>query len=340
MVAVRVIKVDVGGSHSIECELLGGQEYRLNLETTHGLNPFALARGVNGQGTYGGAEVTESVRSIMSTFIESLVLEEGETRIPKDVKIEIDEMLQYCFNSKDQPTTPLSIDQLLKFQFSRSKLLSRWGSKGLFGKVFREAPDLKSSRLIYFNFQDIFQASDQDFSQGVMAAVLAVFNLEMRNHPNSRIILICDETPFFIEKCFSLFKLSTANVRKFGGSVILVAQASKHLVVGGDTGILDNSHHKILFSADGNLREFQERMRLRAKDLDLLTKLTFQSGKFSEFLYQEGDHARAMRLILTPEEYWRITSNPTDRQKLKNLMSAVPGLKLDEAISCLSVGRF
>ncbi|MDZ4082147.1 MAG: hypothetical protein U1E10_04370, partial [Bdellovibrionales bacterium] len=125
---VRVIKVDVGGSHSKECELLGGQEYRLNLETSHGLNPFALIQGkdVNGQSTYGGAEVTESVRSIMSTFIESLVLEEGETRLPKEVKIEIDEMLQHSFKGRDSFSEPLSIDTLLKFEFSRSKLLSRW----------------------------------------------------------------------------------------------------------------------------------------------------------------------------------------------------------------------
>ena len=92
-----------------------------------------------------------------------------------------------------------------------------------------------------------------------------------------------------------------------------------------------------MFSVDGPPIEFKERMRLRAKDLDLLTTLSFQSGKFSEFLYQEGDHAKAMRLILTPEEYWRITSSQSDRMKLLSLVKAVPGLSTKEAIRCLSV---
>lgn len=321
--AVRIIKVDVGGSHSKECELLGGREYRLSLETSEGLNPFSLVNG----------EASESVRAVLGSFVESLVLEEGEARLPKDVKIEIDHMIQEALESAES----LSIDRLLEFDFSRHRLLKRWGSSGLFGKAFRGSPDLNPPRLRYFNFQDIFQASDQDFSQAAMAAVLAVFNLEMRTHPNARLILICDETPFFIEKCFGLFKISTANVRKFGGSVILVAQLSKHLVVGGDTGILENSHHRILFSADGDLSEFRERLRLREKDMTFIAGLGFKNRKYSEFIYQQGDEARVMRLELSPEEYWQVTSSQSDRSKLLSLVKAVPGLTTEEAIRCLSV---
>lgn len=321
--SVRIIKVDVGGSHSKECELLGGREYRLSLETSEGLNPFSLVKG----------DASESVRPVLGSFVESLVLEEGEARLPKDVKIEIDHMIQEALISLE----PLSIDRLLEFEFSRRRLLQRWGSSGLFGKAFRGSPDLDPPRLRYFNFQDIFQASDQDFSQAAMAAVLAVFNLEMRTHPNARLVLICDETPFFIEKCFGLFKISTANVRKFGGSVILVAQLSRHLVVGGDTGILENSHHRILFSADGDLTEFRERLRLREKDMNFIAGLGFKNRKYSEFIYQQGDEARVMRLELSPEEYWRVTSSQSDRSKLLSLAKAVPGLTTEEAIRCLSV---
>lgn len=321
--SVRIIKVDVGGSHSKECELLGGREYRLSLETSEGLNPFSLVHG----------EASESVRSVLGSFVESLVLEEGETRLPKETKIEIDHMLREALASGEL----LSIDRLLEFEFSRHRLLQRWGSSGLFGKAFRGSPDENPPRLRYFNFQDIFQASDQDFSQAAMAAVLAVFNLEMRAHPGARLVLICDETPFFIEKCFGLFKISTANVRKFGGSVILVAQLSKHLVVGGDTGILENSHHRILFSADGDLTEFRERLRLREKDMRYIAGLGFKNRKYSEFIYQEGDQARVMRLELSPEEYWRVTSSQSDRSKLLSLVKAVPGLTTEEAIRCLSV---
>lgn len=366
---VKIIKVDVGGSHSKECELLGGEEYRINLETTQGLNPFALI----------GEEASESTRAIFGSFVESLVLEEGETRLPKDVKIEIDEMLQYTLNKSDSHSAPLSIDTLLKFQFSRSKLLSRWGSKGLYGKAFcsSQAAAIKSggskaavnittagwqfdsgrvetremnyglagtrlmknervgSRLRYFNFQDIFQAKEEDFARAVMASVLAVFNMEMWLDPESRLILICDETPFFIESCFDFFKTSSANVRKFGGSVILVAQNSKHLIFEGDTSLIENAQHRMLFSTDGNLREFQERFRLKEQDMALMSSLHFQSGKHSEFLYQNDFRSKAMRLRLTPEEYWRVTSSQGDRVKLETLRKVVPGLSTEEAIRCL-----
>lgn len=319
---VKIIKVDVGGSHSKECELLGGEEYRLNLTTQSGLNPFSLIQ----------EDRSETLRSILGAFIETLVLEDGERHPPKSVRLEIDEVLKQLLETKDKPT----IEGLLKTNFSRRNLLSRWCEGGLYGKPFSSPHSYTPARLRYFNFQDIFQAKEEDFARAVMASVLAVFNMEMLLDPDSRLILICDETPFFIESCFDFFKTSSANVRKFGGSVILVAQNSKHLALDGDTSLIENAQHRMLFSTDGSLREFQERFRLRDQDMALISSLHFLSGKYSEFLYQNDFQSKAMRLKLTPEEYWRVTSSQADRQKLKSLMGAVPGLSMKEAIRCLS----
>lgn len=326
--STRIIKVDVGGSHSKECELLGGREYRLNLETENGLNPFELV----------GSERSESIRAVLGAFIETLVLEDGERRLPKTVRNEVDQLLQRFLEEEARP----SIDGLLKFEFSRRALLSRWGSGGLYGRAFIGRHDATSERLRYFNFQDIFQAKEEDFSRAVMASVLAVFNLEMRTNPGARIILICDETPFFIEHCFDFFKTSSANVRKFGGGVILVSQTSQHLIREGDTALIENAQHRLFFSADGSLTDFQERFRLRDQDMRLLSSLRFSSRKFSEFVYQNEDRGKAMRLELSSEEYWRVTSSQSDRSKLTSLIQAVPGLSTEEAIRCLSVkaGQF
>lgn len=325
---VRMIKVDVGGSHSRECELLGGKEYRLSLETAEGLNPFALIRSDD--------LTSESVRSIVSQFVEQLVLEEGEIRLSKSLRLEIDDKIaQFLVRDSE-----LSIDGLLEDKtFPRWNLLSRWGSNGLYGRAFRTSPKSEdlNERLRYFNFQEIFQAADPDFAQAVMASVLALFNLELRRYPNSRLVLVCDETPFFVERCFDFFKLSTANVRKFGAAVILVAQLSKHLVVRGDTGLIENTHHRFLFSADGSLSDFQERMRLSDKQMALLSGLEFQSRRFSELIYQMGSFVRVLRLRMSAEEYWRVSSTQGDRVKIELLKKAVPTLTTEEAIRCLSI---
>lgn len=319
---VKVIKVDVGGSHSKECELLGGEEYRLNLQIENGLNPFHLI----------GEDRSETVRSILGSFIETLVLEDSEQRLPKSVRCEIDDLLKQALASEDRP----SIDGLIKTNFSRRNLLARWGEGGLYGKPFNSKHSYTPAKLRYFNFQDIFQAKEEDFARAVMASVLAVFNMEMWRDPDSRFILICDETPFFIESCFDFFKTSSANVRKFGGSVILVAQNSKHLIFEDDTSLIENAQHRMLFSSDGSLPEFQERFRLKDQDMRLLSSLRFASRRFSEFIYQNEGQAKAMRLELSGEEYWRVTSSQSDRMKLTNLIQAVPGLSTEEAIRCLS----
>lgn len=325
---VKVIKVDVGGSHSKECELLGGEEYRLNLQSQNGLNPFSLV----------GEDRSETVRSILGSFIETLVLEDGERRLPKAVRVEIDELLKQKLETVERP----SIEDLLNAKFSRKHLLGRWGLGGLYGKPFSSPLSYTPARLRYFNFQDIFQAKEEDFARAVMASVLAVFNMEMWLEPELRLVLICDETPFFIESCFDFFKTSSANVRKFGGSVILVAQTSKHLIHESDTSLIENAGHRLLFSSDGDLKEFQERFRLRDQDMQALSSLRFQSRRFSEFVYQKESQAKAMRLELSQEEYWRVTSSQQDRMKLSNLIQAVPGLSTEEAIRCLSAkaGQF
>ena len=60
-------------------------------------------------------------------------------------------------------------------------------------------------------------------------------------------------------------------MRKLNGSLILLAQNSKDLIVSGDTSLIDNSEFKILFSYDGEEKKF--------KELFSLTDAEFQSLK-------------------------------------------------------------
>lgn len=326
--SVRVIKLDVGGSHRRECELQGGIEFDLALDQPSGLNPFSMLN---------ETDMSESTRAILGKFIEVLVMEDGEDHLPKTLRVEIDELLQtYLAGNPPMP----SLDGFYRSakKFSRSSLLGRWCGSGLYGKAFQATPaqNQGDSRLRYYNFSQIFHAADKDFAQAGMAAVLAQFNLEVLKNPDRRIVLICDETPFFINSCFDFFKFSMGNVRKFGASIVLIVQLSQHLVKDGDTGLLDNAYHRFLFTKDGVATEFKARLGLSDEQMESLDGLSAIPGVRSEVLYQCGTESSKLLIELTPEEYWRVTSSQADRIKIQKLRQAVPELTLKEALQCIA----
>lgn len=323
----RIIKVDVGGSHSKECQLMGGMEHRLSISESSGINPFRFLQNTSDE---------ESLRAILNNFISVLILEENETSLPKSIKVELDELLKsYLARKVPNPSLNSFFEGTQKF--SRRSLLSRWVDGGIFARAFSGANNSRPSRLTYYNLSEIFQAADPDFAQAGMAAVLAQFNLEMREYPENRIILICDETPFFIKKCFEFFKFSTANVRKFGASVVLIVQMSKDLIVNQDPGLIENSYHRLLLSSDGDDLDFQNRFKLTEAQMNSVRNLRTVPREYSEFFYQFGEKGFKGRLKLTPKEYFQITTSQSEKLKIEKLMTHVPGLTLEEAISCLAI---
>ncbi|MCB0349271.1 MAG: hypothetical protein KDD37_10580, partial [Bdellovibrionales bacterium] len=246
---IEIIKVDVGGSHSKETQLLGGTEYKLNLNEPSGINPFSY---INSTAS------NEEITNILASFVSVLILEEGESFLSKETRALIEEAVSIYVQSR--PSNPSLFDFCKKTSsFPRLNLLKRW-TTGVYSNAFKESDNSSNSnnRLTYYNFSEIFQANDPDFGQGGMAAVMAKFNFDMLTKRDKKLVFIADETPFFIRKCFNFFKFSTANVRKFGGSFITVTQRMSDLVVNDDTGIIDNSNTRMIFSIDGSEEKFQK----------------------------------------------------------------------------------
>lgn len=330
---VAVIKLDVGGSHSKECELLSGQEFVLQLNTPSGINPFLMTK---------QTELSDSEKiGILSRFLMVLIQEQGELQFSKDLRSQIEECVQVYLSSAKNPGLQEFYD--LMTNFPRRNLLRRWVSGGVYEKAFAAAPksantlDSNSPRLRYYNFSQVFQASDPEFAQAGLAAVLAQFNVETLINKNKRIVLICDETPFFIKSCFDFFKFSTANVRKFGHAVILITQLSSDLIVNGDTGIIENSPQRFLFSVDGDLNDYQNRFNLTNAQLGSIRALKAIPKEFSEVFLQTSEIGRKLLIKITKKEYWTLTSSKQDREKLEQLRSYIPNLSLMEAIKCLSI---
>lgn len=334
---VKVIKIDVGGSHSRETEMLGGVEKTLLLNEPTGINPFDVIKELG---------PTKEAIQIMAGFLEVLILEEGESKLSKTMKSDLERLVS-AYAEGGAASYSLQDFVGVTADLPRKELFSRWVGSGVYGNAFRVSEDADrrngdnwtDSKLLYFNFSKISQALDPDYAQGGLAAVMAQFNLEMlkTSENKKRIVFIADETPFFIKKCFSFFNLSIANVRKEGHGFITVAQKSAHVVIDGDTGILDNSPNKIFFSLDGDEESFIARTQLSSESVEKIKSLRRQQGEFSEALFKDCHGERIVKIRLSPEEYWSYTSKDEDRRKYQELRNACPSLRLEEIVRCLSL---
>ena len=329
---VRIMKIDVGGSHSRETEILGGVEKTLNLNEPTGINPFNVIKELG---------PTKEAVQILAAFMEVLILEESEVKLSKTMKSDLERaILAYA----EMSTSELSLNDFYEKMtqvLPRKELFQRWVGTGVYGNAFAlvNGSDLNLNKaLTYFNFSKISQALDPDYAQGGLAAVMAQFNLEMlkKSEHKKKIVFIADETPFFIKKCFSFFNLSIANVRKEGHGFITVAQKSAHVVIDGDTGILDNSPNRIYFSADGDEDSFISRNQLSKNSTEKIKALRRQQGEFSECYLKDVHGERVLKIRLNSQEYWQYTSKDEDRRKFNELRAACPNLTLKEIVQCLS----
>jgi hypothetical protein len=336
---IKLIKVDVGSSYIKECELHGGRHVQFNLAEPSGLNPLGLL---------GRTDHAQDAAAIVATFLGTLMLESRESVLSKELHGALERAVLAYAESRPGRAT---LDAFLAFApvLPRRTLLERFARGGVFANVLRAEEgqaDLTRSRYVYFNFERLTHAADEDFAQAVMAAVIATVNLEVlragdaRRGDRGRVVFFADETPFFIQRNGRFFKLTTANFRKFGHGTVLIAQTTQDFVLpkeggGVDTGILVNSPIRFFYQVDDEPGAFRERFGLTEAQLTAIQGLG-RSDEFREVFLQDELGGRVLRVGVTPQEYWRVTSSRADNEKLQALMNAVPGLTLEEAIRCLA----
>ena len=328
--SINIVKLDVGGSHSRETEVLGGIEYEFTIDKPGGFNPFSIIN---------KAPKTNDLIQILATFLETILKEQHESFISKDLKADIESSLKHYIDGG--PTNP-SIDDFLEKSHDlipRVKLLQRWSSKGIYGNAFKELPNERPSenRLKYFNFSKIAQAMDGDFAQGGLASVMVAFNFDMLfNRNGKRFVFMADEVPVFVQRCFSFFDLSISNIRKFGDGFITIGQKTEHFIVQGKS-LLEASPSKFIFTVDAKDEIFADRLGMTLKEVQTIKNLKRVQGKYSEVFHLDNLGSRTYRITLSPQEYWSYTSKKEDKDKIHHLLQSVPGLTIEEAIRCLSI---
>ncbi|MEK6706674.1 MAG: hypothetical protein AABZ06_12890 [Bdellovibrionota bacterium] len=336
---VRLIKVDVGGSYVKECELTGGRHIEFNLSEPSGLNPFSLI---------GKTNFPEDAAIITAGFLSTLILESCESVLSKEMLGEVERaVLSYTEKKPKYPT--LSDFLSASSFFPRRHLLERFSAGGVFANVLKERGNSNpfiDGRYVYFNFERLQNAANEDFAQAVMAAVIAAVNMEVlragdaRRGAKHKVVFFADETPFFIQRNGRFFKLTTANFRKFGHATILIAQTTKDFELPRDDGqvdhgILINSPIRFFYQVDDDPEIFAKRFGFTTKQMAEIENLG-RSEQYREVFLQDELGGRVLRVAVTPEEYWKVTSSRADNERLHAVLKAVPGLTLKEAIRCLA----
>ena len=297
--------VDVRGSHKRTVKALGGKTYNIDIKNSSGLNPLK------------NLTPDKDSIEIASHFLEKLFLEETETSLPSTEKTQLEKNLIEFSKTKEEKT----LDNFYKnLKHERKNKLLRWIKGSLNENIFNSKEDILKNRLLYFNFENISTASNSQIAKAIIAAIMAEFSFKLINkNPDEKFIFISDETPFFIKNCFNTFSLLSKNVRKLNGSLILLAQNSKDLIVGGDTSLIDNSEFKILFSYDGEEKKFKEIFSLTQEEFQKLKSIRTVKGQFSQFLLKDSVGSRIGYLRLSKEEHIFSNTEPEFLHKIQSL---------------------
>ena len=344
---IQMIKIDVGGSYKKECELLNGTEIDFSLDSPSGINPFGFFAG--------DMHLSNEAIDVVAEFLSNLVREEGETQISKVMRSAIERSLKSYLSTLGSGDSSPSLEGFINeaADFPRRELLARWANGGVFENALKESKQVVASgqsRYRYLNFENIQAAASRDFCEGVMAAVIATVNLEMlqlgdrsKGQVGKRLVLFCDETKFFIDSFHHFFLLTAANFRKYGHGLILIFQNIKDAEIklpdgSTDLGLILNSPTRFFLQADTDPEYLASQFQLSDRHLDALVANPYRGKEFRETVLQDDTGTRLLRLYLTDEEYWRMTSTREDVDKYNGLRKMVPHLTVEEAIRCLAIG--
>jgi len=309
---LKIILVDVKGSHTNTVKNLNGSVYKISSDSQTAISPFNFLRD----------KPSKEIIEIVSDFLEKLLLEDHESSLLRQEQAKLESALVKYIETK--PTNP-SLDDFLKRikDIPRRDSLSRWAKGGIYEGVFSLYNPLElNTRIHYFDFTNIVTAQKGGVGSAIMSAIMAHFNyLLLSKKTEEKLVFIADETPFFIRSCFSSFSLLMKNVRKLNGSLILIAQNLSDLVVQGNSSLIDQTEVRIFFSQDSDAAAFQALSGLSNTALSKLEQMTTVNGKYSQFVVKDPRGERSGRLILSKEEYFRSSTFAEDRRAIEQISS-------------------
>ena len=328
---IQQIIVDVKGSHKRLVESLNGKVINFDLNSAPNDNPFKILN----------LDRSEDSFSLVVNFIETLVLEPSEIRLPLSEKAILEEELTNYIENTDIKSLNMHdfIDSVEKF--NRKNVLKRWGKRGVYKKIFslERSQALESAfkeRLVYFCFNDIHSASNQELSKVIMNMVMLNFHYRLKTKKlNEFIKFINDEVKFFLDIFHNQLDLLSSNLRKLNGGILLIAQDPSSLIINGNPFLLSHTDYKFIFKLDDINDEERQALGISREVKNKIMNLKSIKGQYSNFMLVDNIGSREGFLRLSPYEYYRASTFAKDNEIFEKVKKEF-SLTSEEAIEILA----
>lgn len=334
----KVFFIDIGGSYKKLTENLSGQYVELGVNDSLSVNPFDLAPG----------EVKPSSHKIkfIVGLVELMTKEDGDARIPKLARAEIEAAIQKVYETSSTPRLSDLRELLLEHSETEiknyGKILGPWCGNTPYGKFLDRPTTIEFQRdIVTFDLKGLETYPDL---QAVCLYIIAdlVWREVQRDRSRMKFIvfdecwrLLKDKAGLgssFIEEIFR-------TVRKYFCSAIAISQALDDFLNSGiSSALLPNCSIKwVLMQNQSDFTKMKEALGLNDNEVALISSLRQKKGKFSEAFLVLSQERRTVAVIeSTPLELWIATTDPRDLSAIEATKKENPELSQLEVLTLLS----
>lgn len=332
----KVFFIDIGGSYKKLTQNLSGQYVELGVNDHLSVNPFDLAPGETRPSSH-------KIKFIVG-LVELMTKEDGEARIPKLARAEIEEAIEQVYKKSKNPRLSDLRELLLNHPDKEiqtfGKILAPWCGTTPYGKFIDQPTTIEFQKdIVAFDLKGLEKYPDL---QGVCLYIITdlVWREIQRDLSKMKFIifdecwkLLKDEAGLiFIEEVFR-------TVRKYYCSATAISQDLNDFLSSKiSSALLPNCTIKwILIQNQSDFTKMKEALGLNDNEVALIQSLYQEKGEFSEAFLLAGPERRTVAVIEpTPLELWLATTDPRDLSAIEHLRKEKPELTQLEVLKLLS----
>jgi type IV secretory pathway VirB4 component len=328
---IRVSIIERGDSYRNVVEYMGGQMITMSLDSAHTLNPWDLETGEE--------EASREQVSFLKGLTKHMLGDQETSDLLDNILVDaIERTYRRAAMRPGNPTPTFGDlrDELQHYQdpdknervMEEARMaafkLRNWVNGGVYENLFDRHTNLKlDAPWIYFNVEKLKDDARLEAAMSMLIAWATTKRAAGRSSQKSITVLeecwMLLESPFLADLVVQLYRTA----RKRNGGVWGVSQAVEDFTGTPQSpnpfgaAILKNTTTKIIGRQTGNLEVMREFLHLNDATLHRIKNLGHtQKGKLSDFVVVVGEKAEtthALRMVLSPVEYWIMTTYPRER---------------------------
>jgi conjugal transfer ATP-binding protein TraC len=330
--------IDIGGSYRKLCEFMEGQYIEITPpregEKASSINPLLLKDGLT-------EPPPQKVKFLLSLLENMLTDEEGD-KLHKLEKSLLEEVILTVYkDAAAQNTTPKLSDLSRVLSESKdtelrnfSRMLYPWTGERPYGRVLDADSAIQLEKdFVVFDLKGLSSYPDL---QSAAILVITDFILGQVDSIRDR------RKQILMDECWSLLKSKGSShfmeycvrtLRKTGSGITFITQGLEEIIASPiGAAILSNTATKFILQQRGDLEPTRKILKLNDQEMELISSLQSQKGRYSEsFLFSNEDRA-VIRAIPTPVEYWLATSDAADNQCIEERRARNPEKRLPDII--------